>query len=61
MLDINNGDKITIEEAEKLLMADCNQQNNDAIFDIYGNYNYPFETKLTSPNTAVSYIGKITV
>lgn len=53
--------KISIEDAEKLLTADCNREINDKIFDIYGNYNYPFETKLTTPNTAIGYVGKTTV
>lgn len=49
---------ITMEEAEKLLTADCGKEDNNCIFDIFGNYNYPFETKLTTPNTAVGHIGK---
>ncbi len=58
MLNIDYKNKISIEEAKSLLMADCDRENNMEIFDIYGNYNYPFETKLTTQNTAVSYVGK---
>lgn len=58
MVDISSANKISLEEAKKLLTADCGKQTNDKIFDIYGNYSYPFETKLSTPNTAVGAIGK---
>jgi hypothetical protein len=50
--------QLTIEEAEKLLTADCGKENSHEVFDVYGNYNFPFEEKLITPNTAVGAIGR---
>ena len=30
--------------------------NNEAVFDAYGNYNYPFDAKIKEPNIAKGYI-----
>lgn len=48
---------ISIEEAQKILTADCGKRINEDVFDIYGNYNYPFEEKISTPNTAVGSMG----
>lgn len=59
MVEKTNENKISIEEAKKLLSSGSEKEQTADIFDIYGNYNYPFETKLTTPNTAIGYVGDI--
>lgn len=50
--------QLTLEEAEKILTANCGKENSNNIFDVYGNYNFPFEEKLGTPNTATGAIGR---
>ena len=57
MAEINNVKQKTLGEAEKLLTAECGKEVNDEVFDIYGNYSYPFEQKLSTPNTAYGAVG----
>jgi hypothetical protein len=57
----NDMNVITKEEAIKLLLEEASLEddsieNKDAIFDVYGNYSYPFETKIKEPNIATGYI-----
>ncbi len=58
MINIGISTPVSIDEAEKILTSNCERNINDNVFDVYGNYNYPFEEKITTPNTAVGCVGK---
>ena len=59
-MDNNDINVITKDEAIKLLFEvspeDDSIENNEAVFDIYGNYSYPFDAQIKEPNIATGYV-----
>lgn len=52
--------KISVEEAKKMLLqVPFDDDADDEIFDIYGNYVYPFDIKIEQPNTAVGFTSSV--
>lgn len=52
---------VTREEALELLVDNTSTPidlltNNEAVFDAYGNYSYPFDAKIKEPNIATGYV-----
>lgn len=52
---------VTREEALELLVDNTSTPidlltNNEAVFDAYGNYSYPFDVKIKEPNIATGYV-----
>lgn len=60
-MENNDINVITKEEAIKLLLEDAileddSISNKESVFDIYGNYSYPFDVKIKEPNIASGYV-----
>ena len=60
-MENNDINAITKEEASKLLLEDTILENDsiankESVFDVYGNYSYPFDVKIKEPNIATGYV-----
>lgn len=59
-MDNNEIKMLTRKEAIKYLTQEDSfekkSKNSNSVFDIYGNYTYPFEAKISEPNIATGYI-----